>query len=296
MADADVVIYYNALCRSAKRYANRYAMYFGEQQQTVTVIASSASRHHDIERLQRHCAQAAECLVIGGDGSVNIAANVLAHSTTALTVIPLGTGNDFARSQHLHHWRWRLQQPVRHQRQSLGCIMPNRIYFVNHVGVGLSVDLMRLQPRWFKHIAGKLSYTFALLRYLLGHERHRSRIRHKTHWDDGQIIALGRCIGGGIPVHPRADRVQGTLAYIGIPKLPRITQYRALWRVLRGKITDVTELEYYEGTEFTLGDAEHIFEIDGDTYFHGPVTVKSVTEALVVSLPANTTQQVNKED
>lgn len=296
MPKPPVVIYYNALCRSAKRYAVAYERFFNDQQQPVTTIASSASRHRDIKQLQQHCKHATECVVIGGDGSINIAANVLAHTATALSAIPMGTGNDFAYSQGLTHWRWRIRGNFMQQTQTIGLVKPANPkfanqYFVNHVGCGLSVDLMALQPRWLKQSVGKLSYSIALLRYLFSREALRSRIRHEQHWDDGQIVALGRCIGGGIAVYPKATRQRTQLAWVGIPKMPRWRQMKALFKVWRGHIETVAALEYAVGEQFTLGDAEHRIELDGDIYFHGPATVSAVANALVVTLPQRAVQK-----
>ncbi|RUO46215.1 diacylglycerol/lipid kinase family protein [Pseudidiomarina donghaiensis] len=296
MPKLHVVIYYNVLCQRAKRYAQAYERFFNHQQYKVATLASTASRHQDIEQLRQHCKHATECVVIGGDGSMNIAANVLAHTATALSAIPMGTGNDFAYSQGLTHWRWRMRNEVIQQTQAIGRVQPanshmKEQYFVNHVGCGLSVDLMALQPRWLKQSVGKLSYSIALLRYLFGRESLRSRIRHASHWDDGQIVALGRCIGGGITVYPQATRQHTQLAWIGIPKMPRWCQLKALFNVWRGHVDRVSELEYAIGQQFSLGDAEHRIELDGDIYFHGPATVSAVANALVVTLPVVAAQK-----
>lgn len=286
MAKCTVVIYYNALSRRAQRYASVYTDYLMSQN-TVVTIASSASRNTDIQRLREQCAHAVECVAIGGDGSVNIVANVIANTATALSVIPVGTGNDFAASQGITSWRWRLTTAVVRQTQSLGLVQPANMYFVNHVGSGLSVDLMRLQPSWLKRTFGKLSYTVALLRYLFGRSALRSRIRHAQHWDDGQIVALGRCIGGGIRVFPEATRQNAELAWVGVPKMPRLQQMKALAQVWRGRIQQADAIEFEVAKQFTLGDAEHRVELDGDIYFHGPVTVRAVEHALIVTLPCN---------
>lgn len=47
--------------------------------------------------------RSARCLIVcGGDGTVHSVANVLAHTETALTIIPAGRGNDLARALGLH--------------------------------------------------------------------------------------------------------------------------------------------------------------------------------------------------
>lgn len=281
-----VVIYFNALSSRARRFARHYEAYFlnHEDVDSVVVLASSASRHHDLELLRRACKTANECVVIGGDGSVNIAANVVVKTPVKLTVIPVGTGNDFARDHGLSNWRWRMRTPITTSTECLG--VANGCYFVNHVGTGLSVDLMNLQPAWLKQSAGRLSYSIALLRYLFGSFNHRSRVHHEQHWDDGQIVALGRYIGGGIPVHPNANRSKGVLARIGIPQMQRWQQFNALLRVVQNKVEHTPALEFSTAKQFSIGDSEHPVELDGDIHFQGPVSVSVLTEAIYVTVPA----------
>src|SRR5690554_2404596 len=184
-----------------------------------------------------------------------------------------------------------MQNPISYQRQSLGLVLPANRYFVNHIGCGLSVDIMKLQPGWLKRSVGQLSYSIALLRYLFGREALRSRIRYQHEWDDGQIVALGPCIGGDIKVHPNADRQASTLAFIRIPKLTRMRQLQALLRVWQGHITDEPALIYTTGHSFPIGDSEHLLELDGDVLFHGPAAVQIVEQALVVTLPVRAAEK-----
>lgn len=287
-----VVIYFNALSCRARRFAQHYEAYFEayflsqKNSGSVVVLPSSASRHHDLESLRQACKSANECVVIGGDGSVNIAANVVVKTPVKLTVIPVGTGNDFARDHGLRTWRWRMRTPITTSIECLG--VANTCYFVNHVGTGLSVDLMHLQPAWLKQSAGRLSYSIALLRYLFGSFNHRSRVHHEQHWDDGQIVALGRYIGGGIPVHPNANRGAGVLARIGIPQMQRWQQLKALLRVVQNKVEQTPALEFSTAKQFSIGDSEHPVELDGDIHFQGPVSVSVLTEAIYVTVPAGT--------
>lgn len=283
MPEVQKVIYYHQLSGRARRYALAYKDYFANSA-TVECLPSTAAREHDIAALKQLCADADECVVIGGDGSVNIVANALALSDTLVTVIAVGTGNDFARSQGIGHWRWRMQQPVVSQWQSLG--QAGQYYFVNHIGVGLSVDLIRLQPTWLKRLAGRLSYSVALLRYVFGPRKYRSRIQRQQAWDNGQIVALGSHIGGGIQVNPKADRCANQLAGIFIPELSRLAQLRALLRVVRGAIEKTPQLQFRRGQQFTIGDDQHAIEIDGDCLFQGPATVTVIARAWRVNLPA----------
>ncbi|RZQ56922.1 hypothetical protein CWI82_06485 [Pseudidiomarina tainanensis] len=291
MNDQPIVIYYNQLSRRARRLAQRYETFFTLHLQVVTLVPSTASAVHDTQQLTQVCSTAHECVVIGGDGSINIVVNALIQASlqhqVVLTVIPVGTGNDFARDHGLHRWNWRMTNNRVTQAEAVGVAQgaTQSRYFVNHVGTGLSVDLMRLQPQWLKQSAGHLSYLIALARYVLGSLSRRSRIRRDKSWDDGQFVVLGRYIGGGFLVHPKADRTNAILARIRIPAMPRIRQIKALLNVLKGRIEATAAIDFERGQQFSLGDTEHVLELDGDIYFQGPATVTIAATTILVLVP-----------
>jgi diacylglycerol kinase (ATP) len=59
----------------------------------------SPASDDDTERMARACAPVHDIVAVaGGDGTVHRALNGLAHSGTPIGVLPIGTGNDFARA------------------------------------------------------------------------------------------------------------------------------------------------------------------------------------------------------
>lgn len=293
MPDRVVVIYTNQLSAKARRYRQRYDDFFRAQGNRVVQLASTADRAVDHEQLVTLLSTAHECVAIGGDGTVNIAVNALLASqrsaAVSLTVIGVGTGNDFARDHGLQHWRWRLEQPVPNCRwEALGLVQTPQSsrYFVNHVGTGLSVDVMTLQPRWMKYQLGALSYFVALLRYLFGPRANRSRIPRQSSWDQGQFVALGRYLGGGFCVHPTADRTHASLRGIFIPELSRWQLFKALRCVLQGRLEQAEAIELQhaaDGAHITIGAAGALLELDGDSYEQGPAQVTVVPQAIQVN-------------
>src|SRR5690554_7097225 len=77
MPNPAVVIYVNQLNAKARRYAQSYQQFFARQGESIVVIESSVNRDADHQGLLAALADAQECVVIGGDGSVNIAVNAL---------------------------------------------------------------------------------------------------------------------------------------------------------------------------------------------------------------------------
>ena len=280
-----VVIYYHSLRPRAVRRAQCYSQYFLQQlpHQQVVLIASTPSREQDIQQLRQRSAGADELLVIGGDGSINLAAQVVVGTSIRLTVIATGTGNDFARDLELGHWRWRMSSRLKLDRIAVG--KAGEEYFINHIGSGLSVDLIDLQPNWLKQRFGRLSYSLALLRYLFGPFSTRSAIYRQQQWDDCQIAAVSRYIGGGIPVNPLGSRHSGGLCWLAVPRASRWQQFQALWWVLRQRTSACDWLLTRRLETIEFGSADTRYELDGDKRGFGPVTVTWQPAALTILRP-----------
>src|SRR5438309_6928601 len=158
----------------------------------------------------------------GGDGTLNEVVNGIARENcnAALGVLPLGTGNDFARTlgvpikldtaiEQIMAGKTRAIDLVR---VTSDCIR----YFVNVSSGGFSgvVD-EKLTPE-MKRAWGPLAYlrsAAAAFSELRGYTT-------KVALDDGQafeldlynvIVANGRYVAGGIPIAPEADHVDGLL-------------------------------------------------------------------------------------
>lgn len=281
----NIVIYYHQLRPRIIRLVKVYESYFKQQGQQVLLMASSPSRSKDIEQLSAIRDSIDELVVMGGDGSVNIAAQVFAGSEVPISVIPLGTGNDFARDNRIRTWRWRLEEQIASRQVAIG--LCGELYFVNHAGAGLTVDLIKLQQPWMKRVLGGMSYIIAILKYLFGPYERRSTVHNPStdSWQDAQIVAVSRFIGGGIPIYPSAQRSQALLQWVGVARASRWQQLRALLAVLRGKLHQAKLIEVVEGTEFQLGDSVQQIELDGDCLTVGPQRIQVIPAGLTIYVP-----------
>lgn len=292
-------IYYNSSSSRACGFAAIYEQKFTERYgpDRVELIASTAERMKDIQFLhdwqQRHqSADHLEIVVIGGDGSVNIAAQCAVAHGVEISVVPSGTGNDFAAALGIRDWRWRLQTNGGVQHRAVGKIDSH--YFINHAGCGISVALQDLQGRVSKKLLGRYSYLFALLRYVFRRPSRRCKIAY-THtngvvsYDEFQVAAVNRAIGGGIVVYPEAGLERQTLGFLRVPQRPRWRQLNALYWLLRQRPQRSSMIEFSEGTTGTIGDEMNVVEMDGDSvHLRGPVNVEIIVGGLAVRRPMDT--------
>jgi diacylglycerol kinase (ATP) len=168
-------------------------------------------------------------IAAGGDGTLNEVINGVARNASRVCIglVPLGTGNDFARS---------LQLPVtiaenidilrRGKRRSIDLVRvrSDRVrYFINVSAGGFSglVD-EKLTPD-LKKTWGPLAYVRSAAAALSELHAYRTEVE----LDDGErldvelyniIVANGAYVAGGLPVAPESDPGDGLLDVILIPK------------------------------------------------------------------------------
>jgi diacylglycerol kinase (ATP) len=106
----------------------------------------------------------------GGDGTISTAARLLAHRDIALGLLPLGTTNNFARTVGIP-----LDLDAAVATLAAGKVidvdlgLAGDMPFTNHVGVGLSAEVMLKAPRPLKRVTGRLAYPITALALLTRH-------------------------------------------------------------------------------------------------------------------------------
>lgn len=162
--------------------------------------------------------------VAGGDGTVRLAAQELAHTKTALGILSQGTFNNFASVLRLPH---NLPEALRMLRDGivrevdLGHVEDR--YFTESAGVGLFADALALYGQGSNK--NFLRGLEALVR--LGLEYHAQE--YTVVWDgqtiSGRATAIEVCntyrIAQAVPIAPEADVEDGMLDVVILGDIPR---------------------------------------------------------------------------
>lgn len=230
-------------------------------------IARTRSAGHAVLLARELAAGGARIIVAaGGDGTVHEVANGILESgaNAALAVLPVGTGNDFAK----------VVPGARPLTQAYDTIAGGRVaefdvgiaswtggreYFVNAMGSGIDVEVVRQLHR-LPHLPGPVKYLLGLLRALvvyrpiaLSAAMRDERLERRV-----MMMAVGNGIsqGGGFYLTPHASPRDGRLELCVVDELPMWMVPLVLARVLRGT---------HAGHRMvTMRSAERIrFEADG---------------------------------
>lgn len=197
---------------------------------------------------------AAELVSAGGDGTLNEVVNGLAPfgregdgtgSVPAVGLLPLGTGNDTARSLGVpldpEEARAVLDEGAT-RTVDVGRVRGSRErHFVNSAVAGVGGLVERRLPAGLKRWLGSYSYRVAAVAAL----RHIPRYRVTAECDEGRetvrsvaysvIVANGSHAGGGVPVAPGARVDDGLLDLVVVECGPARKMPGLVWSVLRGE-------------------------------------------------------------
>ena len=248
--------------------------------------------HVALEKRVRRLAKdgAAAILVGGGDGSMAVAANALAHRDTVLGVLPMGTGNSFAQTLGIGtSLDEALVVVAGGTVASVDLGMVNGRYFANFATIGLSAEIAAQTPHALKPILGPAAYAVGgILPFLRAHG-----FRAKIRWPGGRldlrtaqmVIASGRFFGK-TPVLPDASITDGKLAFFtteGASHLEIARMYVAFGLGVQTKLPDAHTFSAPKLSVKTK--RKEPISIDGDPAGTTPATFRVARRALRVFVP-----------
>jgi YegS/Rv2252/BmrU family lipid kinase len=198
--------------------------------------------------LTRECVGRGARVVVaaGGDGTIHDVANGILQAaptgSTALGLLPVGTGNDFVKvvpGTRTRHNAYDTIAAGNARRYDVGRVRWNghEELFVNGMGTGIDVEVVR-QLQHVPQLPGPLKYLLALLRALLRFrpvalsvQLDEQRLKQRV-----MMIAIGNgvCQGGSFYLAPQASPHDGYLDVCVIDALSPFGQARVIPKVLRG--------------------------------------------------------------
>ena len=229
---------------------------------------------------------AARVAVAGGDGTVALAVQALAHTETALGIIPTGTANNFAAALRLP-----LDLPGALRVMSEGEVIKVDLgkvgehYFTESAGVGLFADALSLYGLERNKNLPRALYTFA--RILTSY-----RARRLTLYADGELHSERAVLcevmntyrtGAALPLAPEAKLTDGRLEVVvmGDLQLGELwTYYRAVRSQLHRSLPKVHTFSAKE-VRIEAGSKLNV-HLDEKYLTTTPVTVSVDTAALRV--------------
>ncbi len=225
---------------------------------------------HATELVQEYGDEFDVVISVGGDGTINEVINGLPDSNKTFGMIPIGTGNDFARSCLIPHdsIEEAIKVIMRHDVKTVDVGTVNGRRFINVMGmgfegraneVGKAVEFIKGAPRYLVAIG----YTF------LSYRKLPVRISFDDIVLDDKLFLLsignGWNVGGGLQLTPKAiiDDGKFDLCYVKNISRPRIL---AIFnRLYDGTIDTAPEMTSYRTSKITIeSDVRLPVHVDGE--------------------------------
>ncbi|MDO7883335.1 diacylglycerol/lipid kinase family protein [Salinibacterium soli] len=236
-------------------------------------------------------------IVVGGDGMVNLGANLVAKTKVPLGIVPSGTGNDMARGLGIPFDNTEaairalidaLERPPR-------VVDAGRVHFVDDDGAAAE--------RWFACVlsagfdaivnerANHMRRPRGASRYLiaLGLELARLRpIHYRLELDgevletSGALISVGNnvSLGGGMKVTPDAELDDGLLDVLVVKALSRVSFLRIFPRVFEGTHVTDPRVSIHRAKRVRIEADGLVAYADGERFGALPIDIEVVPNAL----------------
>jgi diacylglycerol kinase (ATP) len=255
-------------------------------------ITSGSHRESDVAR-EAIAEGATTIIVAGGDGTTANVANAIldAGGDTRLGVVPVGTGNDFAKT--IQPGRPNLDSIARRAtewsdtRVDVGRV--EGTYFLNSCGFGFDVAVVQglAHSRWLRgnaiYIGSALGQLFAFRGVEIGVESASLRRERTLHMMI--VFANAPYFGGAFHIAPIATVTDGQLDAVMFADASPLRRLMLLGAVTRGTHARFREVSFERSPTFVLHfDEAPWFESDGELHraLSSDVTVECVPRALRV--------------
>ena len=238
-----------------------------------------------------------DCVIVGGgDGTLNAAAPAILEAGLPLGVLPLGTGNDLARTLGID------PDPVaaaglivagNTRRIDLGEV--NGHPFFNVASIGFSAELARELTAEAKRKWGVVGYALTALRLLVSIRPFRAYIDHDGATETIRTVQVsagnGRHYGGGMTVDSTAEPDDGYLDVYSL-EIRHWWQMLALFPALRsGTHGAWKDVRTFRTTEFSVRTRRRRpVNTDGEIRTETPARFRVIRKAIEVYAPLGIVQ------
>lgn len=219
-------------------------------------------------------------VAVGGDGTVHEVINGIRDSDVALGIIPLGTGNDFARYFRIPKDVYKaLEILLMKKTKFIDSAVINKYITCNNVtNIGIDADVAVQVTRFKKFVSGILAYTLSLINVLFKYKPYNVKIDI-----DGKMIkrrimlaAFGNCsfYGGGFKILPDANPDDGYLDVIIVNEISKFKLLFLLPMAIFGKHTSLKCVETYKAEKIHIdAEKELALCVDGEVILSNTIVL-----------------------
>ena len=230
--------------------------------------------------------------IMGGDGSLSDAVRALAGSDAALSVVPCGTGNDFARALGLPKNPFEaFMAQLDSESSRIDCGAVNGKPFINVAGTGFDVEVLRRTEELKDIYPGEQAYRRALLSVLSKYEAMEMEVSIDGAPFTRQRLTIveaanGRFFGGGMRIAPDARIDDALLDVVQVCRVPRREIPFLLPLLIAGLHVHLPVVKVCRARSVTIRRSGMVVNIDGRLEAMDEAHFEVLSGALRVRRPA----------
>ncbi|MFO7841992.1 MAG: diacylglycerol kinase family lipid kinase, partial [Fidelibacterota bacterium] len=219
--------------------------------------ATEIAKHIDMNRCDA-------IAVIGGDGTMYEVLNGLMANNTSqkrppLGMIPVGTGNSFAKDLNMFHWKDGIlavmKGKTRHADIMRFVTEGDNFYSMNSIGFGLPADVS-IRGNKYKKFLGKWAYTACAVTEILRFKPHETRLEVDgvVHEYEGAFTNFSNSVyfGGNMKISPDSVIDDGFIEAVVLENLSKSELLHALPGVYSGEHLSNPHVKVYKGKHFKV--------------------------------------------
>lgn len=239
---------------------------------------------------------AATILAAGGDGTIHEVVNGLYGTEVGLAVLPIGTGNDFARTIGIHNLDSALHALIEGTTTMVDVIQWSRegdsFYAINVAGCGFDAEVAYRINSGFRWISGTGAYMEAIVQVLCTYTAKRVTLIH----DHGELtveamlvaVANAQCYGGGMKIAPLANISDGLLDIVVVQSVSKLEFLRTFPKVFAGGHLNHPRVLNFRTRSIKIeGSPDVLILADGEHIGNCPVTFSIAPKKIKCCVPKN---------
>jgi diacylglycerol kinase (ATP) len=275
----------------ARRYVREIEEYLRARGARVDCEPSTGPE--DLVRIAAESSRAGydRVCVAGGDGTLNLAVREFDLEKGTLALIPMGSGDDFAKVSGIPRTiAGACDNVLNGQVREVDVAVANNLRYLGVAGLGFDSEVADYANRNAKFLRGSAVYLYAILRVLPKFTPRPVRLRteHGTREEEIMFAAIGntRQYGGGIRITPDAIVDDGLLDICIVHRTTRVQLLKTLPKAYTGAHVKSPFVEMGRGREFHF-ESEMAMAVyaDGEPLTRTPVSFGVLPTRLRVVVP-----------
>jgi diacylglycerol kinase (ATP) len=226
-------------------------------------------------------------VICGGDGTLHHAVREFDLARGTLALIPLGSGDDFARVLGIpRSVKAACALAVNGQPRSVDVALANGLRYLGVAGLGFDSEVARFANEHSSFLRGSAVYLYAILRVLPRFTPRPVTINGRPREIMFAAVGNSRQYGAGIRITPGALVDDGELDICVVHRTSRFQLLKTLPKAYTGAHVKSEFVESGRGTAFTF-EAPRIMDVyaDGELLTATPVRFELATDKLRIIAP-----------